>query len=93
MINHSLTRNVGTADPDLTTSPIADESDEELLLLDQDIPTETVCYFNNIEYPSGSYVKNGPRVLKCYLGTWVPAGHSIFQESINISNSGSKQDF
>lgn len=86
MINHSITSNVGAVDPELSTSPIADEGDEKLLLLDQNTPVETVCYFNNIEYPSGSYIKSGVSVLKCYCGAWVPAGHSKFKESINLIN-------
>ena len=91
MINHSITRSVGAADPELTTSPIADESDEELLLLDKGIPDETICYFNDIEHPSGSYIKSGVNVLKYYCGAWVPAGHSGFQESINLISIEGKQ--
>ncbi len=38
---------VGVPDPELNTSPIADETDEETEVLRQEVPGEPVCYFNN----------------------------------------------
>ena len=63
---------VGAPDPELNTSPIADENDTESLR--QEIPGEPVCYFNNNSFPTGSYIKSGSSLLKCDYGIWMPAG-------------------
>ena len=38
---------VGAPDPELNTSPIAEENDDESEVLRQEMPGEPVCYFNN----------------------------------------------
>ena len=65
---------VGVPDPELNTSPIADETDEETEVLRQEMPGEPVCYFNNQSFRTGAYVKSGTSILKCQYGIWVPAG-------------------
>ena len=65
---------VGVADPELNTSPIADEGAEETEVLRQEVPGEPACYFNNRRFETGSYVKSGTVVLKCDYGIWIPAG-------------------
>lgn len=65
---------VGVADPELNTSPIADEGDEETEVLRQEMPGEPVCYFNNKSFKTGDYIKTGAVVLKCDYGLWIPAG-------------------
>lgn len=65
---------VGVPDPELNTSPIADETDEETEVLRQEMPGEPVCYFNNQSFRTGAYVKSGTSILKCQYGIWIPAG-------------------
>ncbi len=65
------TPNVGVPDPELRTSPIFDEGDEEMLSLDLEIETGA-CYFNNVRYALGSYVHSGSELLHCEgRGVWV----------------------
>ena len=65
---------VGSPDPELNTSPIADESDDDTDVLRQQIPGEPVCYFNAKSFDNGTYIKTGTSVLKCDYGIWIPAG-------------------
>ena len=65
---------VGAPDPELNTSPIAEENDDETEVLRQEEPGEPVCYFNNKSFKTGAYVKSGTAMLKCDYGIWVPAG-------------------
>jgi hypothetical protein len=65
---------VGVADPELNTSPIAEEGDDETEVLRQEVPGETVCYFNNQSFTTGAYIKTGTVLLKCDYGIWIPAG-------------------
>ncbi|HSJ95492.1 MAG TPA: hypothetical protein VLC53_00375 [Myxococcota bacterium] len=68
-----MTRNitqVGAADPELETSPILDEDDEETGF-DDEIETGA-CYFNGQAYPLGEYVLSGDELLHCEeRGVWV----------------------
>jgi hypothetical protein len=72
MTNYTHTEDVGAPDPELKTSPIAEENDEETEVLRQEDPGEAVCFFNNKSYKTGSYVKSGTSILKCVYGLWVP---------------------
>jgi len=65
---------VGAPDPELNTSPIAEENDDETEVLRQEEPGEPVCYFNNKSFKTGAYVKSGTSILKCDYGIWIPAG-------------------
>jgi hypothetical protein len=65
---------VGAVDPELRTSPIAQEFDEDSDTLRQQVPGERVCYFNSRPYSNGSYVKSGTQVFKCQYGLWMEAG-------------------
>jgi hypothetical protein len=65
---------VGAPDPELNTSPIDDESGDDVDTLRQQVPGEAVCYFNDKSYHNGSYVKSGTSILKCDYGIWIPAG-------------------
>jgi hypothetical protein len=65
---------VGAADPELKTSPIAQEFDEDSDTLRQQVPGERVCYFNGRTFAHGSYVRSASQVLKCQYGVWVEAG-------------------
>lgn len=61
---------VGAPDPELKTSPILDEDDDELLSLDRELE-EAVCFFNGASYADGQHVQNGDGLLCCERGVWV----------------------
>ena len=63
---------VGAPDPELETSPIFDEYDEMSLDLELEAG---VCYFNNVAYPVGQYLRSGSELLHCEeRGVWVRKG-------------------
>ena len=63
---------VGAPDPELKTSPILDESEEPSL--DMDLEADA-CYFNNVAYPIGQYVRSGSELLHCEeRGLWIRKG-------------------
>jgi hypothetical protein len=64
---------VGAPDPELRTSPIFDEYDEET---PEELDVETgLCYFNGETYPIGEYVLSGSELLRCERrGVWVREG-------------------
>jgi len=65
---------VGAPDPELNTSPIAEEGSDDTEVLRLEVPGEPVCYFNDISFATGTYIKSGTSVLKCDYGIWIPAG-------------------
>lgn len=65
---------VGALDPELRNSPIAQELDEEVDTLRQQLPGEPVCYFNGRPFAHGRYVNSGGQVLCCRYGVWTDAG-------------------
>lgn len=66
-------KEVGSADPEMKNSPIADEYDDNTEVLRQEMPGDAVCYFNNESFASGRYVKSGTILLRCEYGIWVPS--------------------
>jgi hypothetical protein len=64
-------RNVGAIVPDLKTSPVLEEMDEESYELRQAVPDSPVCYFNGEVFASGALVRSGSAILKCRQGVWV----------------------
>ncbi len=67
-------KDVGAPDPELNTSPIAEEGGDETEILRLEVPGEPVCYFNNQSFPTGTHIKSGTSLLKCDYGIWIPAG-------------------
>jgi len=66
---------VGAPDPERRTSPILDEDEE--LSLDSEVETG-VCYFNDVAYPRGQYLRSGSELLHCEeRGVWVRKGEMI----------------
>jgi hypothetical protein len=65
---------VGAPDPELNTSPIAEEGGDDTEALRSELPGEPVCYFNDKSFATGSYIKSGTSILKCDYGIWIPAG-------------------
>ncbi len=64
---------VGAPDPELKTSPILDEEDENELSLDAELQSGA-CYFNGTAYRTGQHVVSGDEVLRCERGVWVRCG-------------------
>lgn len=63
---------VGAPDPELKTSPIFDPDEEPSLDLELEA---SVCYFNNVAYPIGQYLRSGSELLRCEeRGVWVRKG-------------------
>ncbi len=62
---------VGTQVPELKNSPVADDMDDEIYVVGQEVEEQPVCYYNNKSYANGSYVNTGAEVLLCNNGLWV----------------------
>lgn len=67
---------VGDQDPERGNSPITGEGDDIDYDLHENVSGLSSCLFNDVEYPDGSYVRSGPRLLRCDKGVWVTAGSS-----------------
>ena len=66
---------VGAPDPELKTSPILEEGDEDFDVLAQEVEDMPNCYFNNVAYDDGTYVCSGSgALLHCEKGLWVREG-------------------
>ena len=68
----ALLPQMGAPDPELNTSPIY--GDDEDFTLDLEMETGA-CYFNNVAYPIGQYLRGGSELLHCEeRGIWVRKG-------------------
>jgi hypothetical protein len=68
------TPQVGAPDPERKTSPIFDEDEMDDLSLDLELESG-VCYFNDVAYAIGQYVRSGNELLHCEeRGVWVRTG-------------------
>jgi hypothetical protein len=65
---------VGSPDPELNTSPITDEFDEDNDIIKQEVPGEPLCYFNETQYGNGQTVCSGDSRLRCNYGIWIREG-------------------
>lgn len=66
---------VGSSDPELKTSPILEERDEEYNVLAQEVEEQPACYFNSVAYPDGTYACSGSGILlHCDKGIWIRQG-------------------
>ena len=75
MTSEQITTQVGAPDPELNTSPIVEDSDENYEVAAQKVEDLPVCYFNNSSYPDGKYVCSGSgELLRCNSGLWVREG-------------------
>jgi len=68
--------NVGSQDPELQNSPVAEPFEEEFEVIRQEVEGAQYCYFNGVSYQSGSYVRSGTELLVCDKGLWVNQGNS-----------------
>lgn len=71
---NTSTPDVGDQDPEARNSPIAGEEDEETQFLRQDVPGDAVCWFNDVAYEHGTFVKSGTAMLHCDRGIWIESG-------------------
>lgn len=74
MRGHPKLPEVGALDPELRNSPIAQELDEDVDTLRQQVPGNPVCYFNGRSFANGRYVSSGGQVLRCRYGVWIDVG-------------------
>lgn len=65
---------VGAQDPELKNSPVAEEMDDEVQALKQELPGEPACHFNNQAFAHGEYVCSSNALLRCDYGIWVRTG-------------------
>ena len=66
---------VGSPDPELTTSPIMEDLDADFDVTAQEVEDLPVCYFNNPRFKNGEYVCSGSgELLHCNRGLWVREG-------------------
>lgn len=62
---------VGAPDPELRTSPLLLRDDTEGVSLDDELESAG-CYFNDMRYPLGQYVRCGEELYRCEeRGVWV----------------------
>ena len=69
-------RQVGAPDPELTNSPIVDDTefDEQAGPRDAEIE-QGQCWFNGAAFALGTYVQSGSEVLQCVgRGVWARKG-------------------
>jgi hypothetical protein len=63
---------VGAPDPELKTSPILEEYDEDAPLMAQEFDELPMCWFNGETYESGAMVTTGDgSLLRCEKGVWI----------------------
>lgn len=74
MIERISIKIVGAPDPELDTSPIAEETDEDYEILRQEVEDQPVCYFNGESFPNNAYVRSGSSVFRCEYGIWLRVG-------------------
>ena len=75
MTNGKIATQVGSPDPELNTSPIMEETDEDFEVTAQEVENLPTCYFNNVSYPTGQYVCSGSgELLHCVKGLWIREG-------------------
>lgn len=74
MISH--VPEVGAPDPERKTSPIFDDDEIDEFSLDLELESG-VCWFNDVAYPRGQWVRSGAELLHCEeRGLWVRKGES-----------------
>ena len=75
MSNDKIATQVGSPDPELKTSPILEETDEDFEVTAQEVEDLPACYFNNVSYAPGDYVCSGSgELLHCQNGLWIREG-------------------
>lgn len=72
-MKHAIqTDHVGAPDPELKTSPILEEYDEDAPVMVQEYDELPICWYNGEVYASGAMVRSGDgSLLRCEKGVWV----------------------
>ena len=74
MTQHKHTM-VGAPDPELKTSPIVEDINEDNAVLAQEVEDLPYCLFNNVSFDDGEYVCSGSgALLHCEKGLWGSMG-------------------
>jgi hypothetical protein len=72
MKRNTMHDHVGAPDPELKTSPILEEYDEDAPILAQEFDDLPMCWYNGETYASGTMVHTGDgSLLRCEKGVWV----------------------
>jgi hypothetical protein len=75
MSNGKIAIQVGAPDPELKTSPILEDTDEDYEFTAQEYENLPHCFFNNVSYRAGQYVCSGSgELLHCQNGMWIREG-------------------
>ncbi|MGD9000396.1 MAG: hypothetical protein PVF75_08270 [Granulosicoccaceae bacterium] len=75
MTTQHMPTQVGSIDPELKTSPVIEEMDEEHALIGMEVEDMPTCYYNNTAFQDGDYVCAGTgAMLRCEKGVWVRKG-------------------
>ena len=75
MVGEQITIQVGVSDPELKTSFIVEDTDEEFEVTAQEVEDLPVCYFNDSSYANGKYVcSSSAELLHCKNGLWIREG-------------------
>jgi hypothetical protein len=74
MMPNAGIRNVGAIDPELQSSPVVEEMEEDAYTLRQQVADQAVCFFNGEVFRDGEFVRSGTMMLKCSKGLWIEAG-------------------
>ena len=75
MTSRQTTVQVGSPDPELKTSPIMEDQDEDYDVTAQEVEDLPICFFNDTSYQNGAYVCSGSgELLHCNSGIWVREG-------------------
>lgn len=78
MTKHKQAIAVGAPDPEMKTSPILEDTDEEYEFSAQEYENLPQCYFNNVSYPAGQFVCSGSgELLHCEDGLWIREGSCV----------------
>ena len=65
---------VGAPAPELKTSLIVEELDEDYEAIARELSEDRVCFFNSTLYREGAFVCSGTELLRCERGAWVREG-------------------
>jgi len=72
MTNEQSATQVGSPDPELNTSPIVEDMDEDFDIVAQEVEDLPICYFNNVRFADGKYIRSGSgELLHCKKGLWL----------------------
>lgn len=63
---------LGAQDPELKSSPVAWELDEDTEALRETVAGDALCHFNGRTFSHGATIRSGSTILRCDRGIWIP---------------------